>query len=190
MATVGIHLVWTTYGTWLPGDKRGHWSPLFDFYGHIVEQGGLLRMPDTVTRECAEHNLKEEAFRLDSQDNCTVAESIGLLVAGGEKSVPGRDARPQAYAATVEPDHVHLLLGPVGEEIGRCAGRLKGTSSSAVLKRSCHVGRSRVWTTGYWKVFLFDTQALQAVKEYIEQHNVRKSLPPVPFPWISPITEV
>lgn len=40
MATIGIHLVWTSYGTWLPGDDRGHWSPLFDFYGHLVERGG------------------------------------------------------------------------------------------------------------------------------------------------------
>ena len=53
MATVGIHLVWTAYGTWLPGDDRGHWSPLYQFYGDVIERGGQLNRADLTTREYA-----------------------------------------------------------------------------------------------------------------------------------------
>ena len=48
--THGIHLIWTTHGTWLPGDRRGHWSPLFNLYGNIRERGGKLNLPDTGER--------------------------------------------------------------------------------------------------------------------------------------------
>jgi REP element-mobilizing transposase RayT len=88
-----------------------------------------------------------------------------------------------AWAAAIEPNHVHLLLGPVDEDIARVIGRLKGTSSSAVglLPRNRH--RTRVWTAGYWKVFLFDELAVAVVKAYIDAHNVRRGLPAEPFGW-------
>jgi hypothetical protein len=46
----GVHLIWTTYGTWLPGDERGHWSPLFTLYGRVRESGGKLNPPDSTTK--------------------------------------------------------------------------------------------------------------------------------------------
>lgn len=45
--------------TWPPGDARGHWSPLFDFYGHLVWDGCRLNMPDPVTVEYAAAQARE-----------------------------------------------------------------------------------------------------------------------------------
>ena len=56
MPTVAIHLISTTYGTWLPGDpnKPGHWSAMFDMYGRMTESGGKLNMPDETTFDRAQ----------------------------------------------------------------------------------------------------------------------------------------
>ena len=59
MSTVAIHVIWTTYMTWPPGDPRGHWSPLFDMYGGLIERGHKLNLPDPVTLQMATELARE-----------------------------------------------------------------------------------------------------------------------------------
>jgi hypothetical protein len=184
MPTLAIHLVWTAYGTWLPGDPRGHWSPLFDLYGRLAQRGGRLGLPDAVTRQVALSQLKESPKVLTPEEITAVAACIGEQF---DCSVKPDSTKPRAFSAALEPTHVHLLLGPVQENIAQCAGRLKGKSSSKVLELPSNAGRQRTWTQGYWRVFLYDAQAVLAVKEYIDAHNIRRGLPADPYPWISPL---
>ena len=176
--TCGIHLIWTTYGTWLPGDDRGHWSALFDLYGGILERGGKLNVPDSITRRRAVATMTEPPKRLDPKEIATVAGELSRHVGG---------PRPPVWAAAIEPNHVHLLVGPVEEDLERFVGRLKGRTSSEVGALPGNAGRERVWTSGYWKVFLFDDAGVRAVKDYIDAHNVRHGLPPEPYEWITPV---
>jgi hypothetical protein len=174
--TLGIHLIWTTYGTWLPGDDRGHWSALFDLYGSIRERGGKLNIPDPETRIRAKSRMTETPKWLSPEEIAIVAEELGILL-----SPPN----PPCWAATIESNHIHLLVGPVTEDIAPYAGRLKGRTSSEVGALSRNAGRERVWTSGYWKVFLFDEIAVTAVKRYIDTHNTRRGLPAEPYSWIT-----
>jgi REP element-mobilizing transposase RayT len=109
-----------------------------------------------------------------------IVEELGRLLA---------PPNPPVWAAAIEPNHVHLLLGRVEEDISRLTGRLKGRTSSVVGALAMNEDRQRVWTSGFWKVFLFDDLAVQAVKSYIEAHNRRRNLPAAPFPWITPYDE-
>jgi hypothetical protein len=97
------------------------------------------------------------------------------------------DTRPLAWACAVEPNHVHLLVSPLNEEVAKYAGRMKGRTSSEVRKQPRNQSRQRIWTADYWKVFLFDMEAVAVVKQYIEDHNVRRGLPAAPFPWLTPL---
>jgi hypothetical protein len=179
MATVGIHLVWTAYGTWLPGDDRGHWSPLYHFYGDVIQRGGQLNRSDLTTWEIARERLTEPAKILTKDERIVVASTLGTLLGGMNQ--------PKAYAAAIEETHIHLLLGPVEEKIHVTAGRLKGCSSRDVLAMSPNGGRKRTWTSKYWKVFLFDEIAFFAVKQYIEEHNLRRGLSASPHDWLTRI---
>ena len=180
-ATRGIHIIWTTYGTWLPGDRRGHWSALLDLYGRLKRAGHQLNMPDTETHSRARSLMKESSKTLTIAEIQMVANVLGKYLA------PGLPGAASCHACAIESAHVHLLLGPVGEPIGTFVGRLKGASSSAALRRPDNHGRKRIWTAGYWKAFLFEDEAVHAVAEYIEAHNTRRGLPAAPFPWISPV---
>jgi hypothetical protein len=173
--TRGIHLIWTTYGTWLPGDDRGHWSSLFDLYGAIRERGGKLNTPDAVTRARAQAMMSEPPKRLDGDEVAVVAGELPLHL-----------GTSPAWAAAIEPNHVHLLVGSVWEDLDRYVGRLKGRTSSEVGALPRNADRRRVWTSGFWKVFLFDELAVAAVKQYIDAHNPRRGLPAEPYPWITP----
>ncbi len=176
--TCATHLIWTTYGTWLPGDDRGHWSPLFDLYGGVTECGGKLNLPDALTRQRVLAAMTEPPKRLDSDEVTVIAEVLSRHLGS---------SGPPVWAAAIEPNHVHLLVGPVREDLARFVGRMKGRTSSEVGSLPKNSGRERVWTSGYWKVFLFDEVGVRAVKEYIDAHNVRRGSSPEPFPWITPL---
>ncbi len=176
-----IHVIWTTYMTWPPGEGRGHWSPLFDLYGGLVEQGHRLNIPDRATVNRATELAKEPPRVLTSSDQEIVADTIGEVLNNQMES------SARIYAAAIERTHVHVLLGPLDENIERVVGRLKGRTSSAVVARGSEPGRKRTWTAGYWKVFLYDSRSIRPVMEYIEAHNLRRGLMAAPYQWITPV---
>jgi len=186
VSTLAIHFIWTTYLTWPPGDHRGHWSPLFDFYSNLIERGHKLNLPSSTTYKRSLAIAKEPPILLSECEMQAVANAIGELVAPVSPPLAAGnfDYRPQAYAFAIEPNHVHLLTGAIQEDLSAFIGRVKGMSSSAVLKHAGNETRSRVWTSGYWKVFLFDREGVCAVKDYVEQHNLRRGLPRQTVDWI------
>jgi len=190
MPTCGIHLVSTTYRTWLPGDDRGHWSPLLDFYGALRERGHRLRVGDPITRQRGEGIADEPEKVLSPREVQTVADTIGALITSPHSPplVAGRPTfkPPVIYAAAIERTHFHLLTGIMREDVGIFMGRIKGITSSAVCALPENAGRRHVWTAHYWEVFLFDDGGVEAVQGYIEAHNVRRGLAPNPFPWVHP----
>ena len=185
MHTCAIHVIWTTYMTWPPGDPRGHWSPLFDFYGHLVDQGHHLNVPDVITEHHASELAKEPPKVLTADEQQIVAGTIGDLLRSRAAAEP--DLR--VLAGAVERTHVHLLLAGLREPIDRAVGRFKGRTSSEVIARGSEPGRQRTWTAGFWKVFLFEERSVPAVGRYIEAHNERRGLPRVPYEWITPAWE-
>jgi hypothetical protein len=200
MATRGIHIITTTYGTWLPGDERGHWSPLFDMYGRLRRSGHQLNAADEVTRRRAQQSMNEPPKRLHEAEQQTVARVIEDFcrpcdpehapdsVAKKPRWLQAGWQRPlTVHALAIEENHMHLLLGPCQPDIGQVAGRVKSNASSAVLKIGSNAGRTRVWSTGYWGVFLFDDDAVRAVQDYIENHNVRRGLNRNRFGFARPI---
>ena len=167
--TKGIHATWTTYGTWLPGDARGHWSALLDFYGHVLHRGQQLNPPDAATQTRATSLMREPQKVLNEEELRLVKQTLDDYLAPG---MPGETWRIQATA--IERTHVHLLFGPLNDPIGEVVGTIKSRTSSALLKLPINQDRRRIWTTGYWKVFLFDDHAMAQVGEYINAHGGRR----------------
>ncbi len=180
MHCCAIYVIWTTYMTWPPGDRRGHWSPLFDFYGHLIDQGRHLNLPDSTTLFHATELAKESPKVLTPEEQKIVADTIGEVLRG--QMAPGS----RVLAGTIERTHTHLLLTGLEESIDRVVGRFKGRTSSEVTARGSEPGRARTWTAGYWKVFLFEGRCVPIVRRYIEAHNERRGLRAVPYDWITP----
>ena len=80
----------------------------------------------------------------------------------------------QINATAIERTHVHLLFDSLNDPIGEVVGRIKSRTSSALLKLPANQDRRRIWTTGYWKVFLFDDNAMAQVASYINDHGRRR----------------
>ncbi len=200
--------------TWLPGDRRGHWSPMLDMYGRLRATGHRINLPDAVTAKHARETAVDPPKLLTPAERVVVGHELSQHVAwpahsprlagGGHTSSPDTNrstnerpgttpgkpeaicSKPACYAAAIEDNHVHLLFGPVGEDLGKFVGRLKGRTASVLRKLPANQERSRIWTAGYWKVFLFDDEAVAAVRGYIEDHNIRRGFSTSPYDWVSP----
>lgn len=168
--TKGIHAIWTTYGTWLPGDARGHWSALLDFYGHVLQRGQQLNPPDTATQTRAKVLMREPERVLNEEEIRLISTTLDDYLAPG---MPGETWR--LHTTAIERTHVHLLFGPLSTPIGEVVGRIKSRTSSALLKLPTNQDRRRIWSTGYWKVFLFDDNAIAQVARYIDAHGGRRA---------------
>lgn len=179
MSTVAIHAIWTTYLTWPPGDPRGHWSALFDFYGHLIDHGHKLNLPDPLTVDYAIANANEPERILTSEDQVIVANTIADVL---------HDLKPKVdvYAAAIERTHVHILYAATPHPISQLVGRIKGRTSSEVIAHGSETWRERTWTAGYWKVFLFEEIGVREVQRYVEAHNLRRGLSAAPYAWIKP----
>ena len=55
-----------------------------------------------------------------------------------------------------------------------------------MIKRGSEPWRTRTWTTGFGKVFIFDLEVIPIVQRYIERHNERRGFPYAPYDWIEP----
>ena len=182
--TQGIHAIWTTYGTCLPGDARGHWSALFDFYGHVLQSGQQLNPPDAATQTRATSLMREPQKALTEEEIRLVTETLDDYLAPG---MPGETWR--IYASAIERTHVHLLFRPLNHPIGEVVGRIKSRTSSALLKLPVNQDRRRIWTTGYWKVFLFDGDAMAQVASYINAHGGRRAPRATSVSWVEDLTD-
>ena len=172
--TLAIHWIATTHGTWLHGDWRGSW------------RGGKLIQADRRLEFQSLERMNGQATALTPIERETAAGAFGAASA---------QYRHSAFAATVQATHVHIVLAPMREDIGKVIARLKRRStialraiSPAILAGKQGAGQDgrAIWTAGRYVEFVFDERHLANLIEYVRDHNRRADLPADPFDWIQP----
>ncbi len=145
--TLGYMLTWTTYGSWLQGDKRRYVKngKVLDGDEELFELCRFLQRGPTVKLRSDEKQIVRRAILNE-------AERINLKVG----------------ALAVCSNHVHLLLWFSLIPIGRLISRFKNISTSA-LKNNGRLGR--IWTRGFDKRFCFDNDHFSAYITYINDHD-------------------
>ncbi|MEX1042727.1 MAG: hypothetical protein WDZ51_18980 [Pirellulaceae bacterium] len=139
--TVAMFFTWTTYGTWLPGDKRGHVSNKLRPTGGFEQKQNRPETPyatgDDYTQQRARNLQTWPTVWLSEPEAMVVAKSLVELSEKREWMI---------LRAAVMSNHVHVVLtecpidGPAVRRI------LKGVTQSDLSKS---VGQSRRWwTTG------------------------------------------
>jgi len=164
-----LHITWTCYGTWLPGDRRGHVSDV------LLPQGGSLtkqnvpgtpyRQGDDFTRRRARRLQKGETVSLTADQALVVADSLC------------RAARARGWRivrAAVMANHVHVLLTDCPNDGPAVRRILKGTSQAAL---NDHVGHNqRWWTAGGSDRYKNDWPTIEAAVQYVENQSGKLAL--------------
>ena len=144
---VGCMLTWTTYGTWLQGDRRGY-----------VKNAEVLAVNEGLYK-ANQQQMKFEPVRLSAKQQSIVMDTIlGVAVKSGQK----------VFALAVAGNHLHLLVEPAGEPFGCVVSRYKNTVRKAIEADGF---ASHLWTRGFDKRYCNSTEELICRIRYIGRHE-------------------
>jgi REP element-mobilizing transposase RayT len=174
MATLGYHIVVSGYGLWLPGDERGHWSDSWDEQVGYIEPH-TLHPGDPIRKRMADERMLHPRVILDPEMVSSVVETIGTYCSNSDWKIA---------AASIEATHTHLLLTYTTREIDNTVKWLKDQTTKAVHRLTAHQGP--VWCGGKWRSYVFDPIVWQNTVRYIERHNERRGVGPVPYDFVTP----
>ncbi len=142
---VGYMVTWTTYGSWLQGDRRGY-----------VKNGRTLPENEKI-KETNKNLQKYQTIILSKRERETIRRTI-LDEASGQGQ--------KIHAIVVHPKHVHLVAEPCRHTIEEIVSRYKNKATSALRK----FGRpGRLWTKGFDKRFCYTPDELATRIEYVQK---------------------
>jgi REP element-mobilizing transposase RayT len=145
--TLGYMVTFTTYGTWLQGDRRGFVKDgkIFEGCERLEQANKKMRRDDKVGLRKAEREIARNAILQE-------AERIGEKI----------------LALSVWSNHVHVVIKEGGKPVDMVVNRLK-TAAYYSLRKSGFEGK--VWTRSFDKRFCFDERALRKRIEYVEKQE-------------------
>ncbi len=144
---VGYMITWTTYGSWLQGDKR-----------RFVKDGRILEGDEKIHRIC-ERLQKGQSIKLKSSEKSIVRTAI---------LTEAERIGQQIEAVAVCTNHIHLAARPSNKSIERIVSMYKSAATRQL--RFCD-RTGRIWTKGFDKRFCFDEEDFQRKVLYIKRHR-------------------
>lgn len=155
-------LTWTTYGTWLPGDRRGFVSNVPDGPGPEVRHnipGTPYDADDVSVRQRARDNLVGDPVWLTAEQAAIVLEQFRLTAAYRGWSL---------LAAAVMANHVHLVVGVPGDpDPAQLLHDFKSYATRALKAHGQVPSGGRWWTESGSRRKLSGARAVQAASAYV-----------------------
>jgi len=145
--TLGYMVTFTTYGTWLQGDKRG-----FVKNGKILEASEGLEQANKKMQSSEEVTLKKEQREIVRDAILQEAARIGENV----------------LAIAVRSNHIHAVIEGGGKPIDMLVNRFKTAAYYALRNNGFE---QKIWTRGYDKRFCFNEKDLKAKIAYVNRHG-------------------
>jgi len=140
-------LTWTTYGSWLQGDKRG-----------FVRDGKTLQGDERIFDLCKKFQ-KWPVVKLTKQEKAIVEAAI---LNEAERITH------KIEALAICTNHIHLAARPSYKSIERLVSMYKSAATRAL--RCC--GRTgRIWTKGFDKRFCFTQDDMAKKIAYVKNHK-------------------
>jgi REP element-mobilizing transposase RayT len=179
---VGYHVIFSTYGFWLPNDPRGSWS---NFVGSwdLFRYGPATRTTETRSLAHREHDRDSRKAAKEAL-KYTPVQFTGLqarAVARGFASYVQR-ARVPVWACAILPDHVHMVVGRPRMPVERLVIQLKGDATRQLVREGIHPLAAwkledermpQCWVRGQWKAYL-DPQDIPRAIRYVEGNPLKE----------------
>ena len=144
---IGFMATWTTYGTWLQGDRRGY-----------VKNGITLGVNAELEKSNREL-LKHETINIPKSLRKTVETAI---------LKEAEEIGQKVYALTICSNHVHIVVESTGEGCGYSVGRFKKAATKALREYGF---ANKVWTKGYDKRYCYNQHELETKIKYVQRHK-------------------
>ncbi len=193
----GYHVVFVTYGAWLPNDPRGSWSDfvaaweLFRF-GRVPRGSatGSLSDPNIAQRR---NEIQRKLKYPPVQWNGVQARAVGSGI--GNSS---RKNQSVVWACSILPEHVHLVLARGRSSCEQMTNFCKGEATKQLNKESLHPLAAHAengisptpWARKHWQVFLDSESAIENAIAYVEQNPVKEDKPKQTWDFVQSFTGI
>ncbi|MBX3437777.1 MAG: hypothetical protein KF861_09820 [Planctomycetaceae bacterium] len=186
---IATHVVFGTYGFWLPNDPRGSWSTFvgsrelyrFGPATKVNETRSLANRPhDQQLRQAAKDSLKFPPVVLTGRQ--------ALAIAAGFRQA-SEESGYLHFACSILPEHVHLVTRQHDRNTMQIVAHLKGRATQHLKDQGLWPDVSRpVWSRGCWQVFLKTPADVERAIRYVEQNPIKDGKRAQSWPWITPFT--
>jgi REP element-mobilizing transposase RayT len=177
------HVIFTTYGFWLPNDPRGSWS---DFVGawELFRFGPPTKIDTKRSVAAAAHNrglrlaakqaLKYPEVHFTGVQARTVAEGFKDSIQRGKLTV---------WACSILPEHIHMVIARHTTDVEWIVNLLKGAATRELREQKMHPferfasSNGKVpmcWARKLWKVFLDSDEDIRRAIKYVENNPVKE----------------
>lgn len=144
---IGYLVTWTTYGSWLQGDKRGYVKK-----GKILTQNNKLKSANLKRQKYPTVKLNQEQKQIVEQAILEEAQRI----------------KHKIFAIAVCSNHVHIVASVSEESIEQAVHRYKYSATWALRK---FTSQGKIWSKGFDKRFCFTDRELENKIRYLRSHN-------------------
>ncbi len=144
---IAYMLTWTTYGTWLQGDRRG-W----------VKNGEILR-PNESLESVNRGQMKFGQTVLTKEQRISAVEAI-MNEADGLKQ--------KIFALAVCSNHIHLAAENINLPVGRVVSHYKNAARLILQEQGFN---GKLWSQGFDKRYCMNEKELAAKIAYICEHK-------------------
>jgi REP element-mobilizing transposase RayT len=176
------HVIFTAYGFWLPNDPRGSWSVFvrsWELSRHgratnIDTRRSVANTPhDQRSRQAAKRDLQYEPVEFTGQQALCIARGFAQAIA---------ESSYVAYACSILPAHVHMILKRHENMAERMVGHFKARATQQLAAAGLHpFARYRdangrfpsVWGHRSWKVFLNSEADIERAIDYVRNNPVK-----------------
>jgi len=185
-APLAFHIVFGTYGFWLPNDPRGSWSKYvgsrklreFGPATKVTTRRSLAGQPHDVNmRLAAKQALKYPEVVLTGLQAKAVGEGFAIAV---------RRSRLNILACSILPQHVHVVVANTRLGPEQIWVQLKGEATKVLNQEGLHPlqqysrddGRTpHAWARRGWCVYLDRDEDVWRAIRYVENNPIRDGKP-------------
>lgn len=147
---LAFFLTWTTYGTWLPGDRRGSTD-------HNRDSNQPRRIvPNEPLRSHAQQIQRSDTVTLDPESRGVVNHAIHDLAT---------EKRWAVHALNVRSNHVHLVVTAPGDP-NRIMTASKASATRRLRERGMAAPEQTLWTRHRSTRWINDRQSLELAIRY------------------------
>jgi REP element-mobilizing transposase RayT len=194
----GYHLIWGTYGFWLPNDPRGSWSDFvaswelarFGKSKRTLDRAAVLPEDWSRWRTTAQRALKFPEVVLTGLQARAVATGFAESV---------RESGFTIWACSILPQRVHLVVARHTFAAEQIANLLKGEATKQLKAQSLYPQAKRtvaggklpsIWSGGQWKGYLDSEEAIENAIRYVEENPVKEGMARQNWSFVTPFAGI
>lgn len=192
------HVIFGTYGFWLPNDPRGSWSEWIGSWDLFRYGGPATKVDDRRSHAWDEHDV---AQRLAAKEALKYPPVVftgrqALAVAHGFARVVTKSGYV-IYACAILPQHTHLVVGRHHYSIEQVVRRLKQAASIALAEEGVHPLQNysekdgsipTPWARRCWKCFIDNEPYAHAAIKYVFRDPTKEGKSPQQWSFLTPFT--